>query len=166
MRQFSSLLVVIFMLSVAPAVGQTAADDATAAARELIVTMKGADTFKAALPSIIRALKPAIVDAGEATKRSPWQIQTELDAVDAGDMQRVKNDVEAWYQLYPITIASKLDRPGTAGGGSLLGGVSPRAVATGATTVNLHLPAGWRGNPLTEAHQQRRRAGRYYARIG
>jgi hypothetical protein len=62
MRQFSSMLAfVALLLSAAPALSQTPPDDSIAAARELIVTMQAADTFKAILPSIVKALKPAIV---------------------------------------------------------------------------------------------------------
>src|SRR5262245_27425985 len=61
MRKFSSMLAVVFVLSAAPAFGQTAPNDSMAAARELIGTMKAADTFKAIMPSIVQTLKPAIV---------------------------------------------------------------------------------------------------------
>jgi len=62
MRRFSSLLALVaLLLSAAPTLAQTPPADAVAAARELIVTMKAADTFKAILPSIVKALKPAIV---------------------------------------------------------------------------------------------------------
>jgi uncharacterized protein len=62
MRKFSSALALgVFILSAAPAPAQTPPADGIAAARELIVTMKAADTFKAVLPSIVKAMKPAIV---------------------------------------------------------------------------------------------------------
>jgi hypothetical protein len=62
MGKFSSMLAfVALLLSAAPALSQTPPVDAVAAARELIVTMKAADTFKAILPSIMKTLKPAIV---------------------------------------------------------------------------------------------------------
>ena len=113
------------------------------------------------------ALKQSIIDAGEAVGKSPWQIQTELDKVDDGDMQTVKNDVEAWYRLYPVTLASRLDRPGQGGGTAAGGGTGPRAVEVPTIGVlNMTLPAGWRGDPVRAAHVQRRRAGRYYARSG
>ena len=49
----------ILLMSAAPAPAQT--PDALAAAKELMVTMKSADQFKAILPSLMNVLKPAIV---------------------------------------------------------------------------------------------------------
>jgi uncharacterized protein len=60
MRKCSSMLALAaFLLSAAPALAQSS--DAMAAARDLMVTMRTADTFKAVMPAIIRNLKPAIV---------------------------------------------------------------------------------------------------------
>jgi uncharacterized protein len=53
--------VIVMLLFIAPVGAQSPNSDATAAARELIDTMKLADQFKAVLPTIIQHLKPAIV---------------------------------------------------------------------------------------------------------
>jgi hypothetical protein len=50
---------VLSLISVAPAPAQS--PDALAAAKQLMVTMRSADQFKAILPSLMRALKPAVV---------------------------------------------------------------------------------------------------------
>lgn len=55
---FAACLVVI-LISVAPAPAQS--PDALAAAKQLMTTMKSADQFKAILPALMRALKPAVV---------------------------------------------------------------------------------------------------------
>jgi uncharacterized protein len=49
----------VILMTAAPAPAQT--PDAVAAAKELMVTMKSADQFKAIMPSLMKALKPAIV---------------------------------------------------------------------------------------------------------
>jgi len=49
------------VVAAGPARSQSPAPDAMAAARELVVTMRSADQFKALLPIIIKNLKPAIV---------------------------------------------------------------------------------------------------------
>ena len=56
------LLFVVWMLllSVCAAPAQTASPDAMAAARSLVVTMRQADQYRALLPEILLALKPAL----------------------------------------------------------------------------------------------------------
>jgi hypothetical protein len=54
---FAACLVVI-LLSVTPAPAQS--PDAVAAAKQLMTTMKSADQFKAILPALLQALKPAV----------------------------------------------------------------------------------------------------------
>jgi uncharacterized protein len=54
-------LLAILLLSLTPVRAQSPASDAEAAARELIVTMKIDDQFKALLPMIMKTMKPAIV---------------------------------------------------------------------------------------------------------
>ena len=49
----------LIVISVAPAPAQS--PDAVAAAKQLMTTMKSADQFKAILPALMRALKPAVV---------------------------------------------------------------------------------------------------------
>ena len=62
-RQFiktMGLLAVVVFLS-GPALAQSPAADAEAAARELVTTIKLGDQFKALLPMIFKSIKPAIV---------------------------------------------------------------------------------------------------------
>jgi uncharacterized protein len=54
-------LLAILLFSLTPVRAQSPASDAEAAARELIVTMKIDDQFKALLPMIMKTMKPAIV---------------------------------------------------------------------------------------------------------
>jgi uncharacterized protein len=64
MRKCSCALALVLALSlsaVGAAVAQAPPADAMAAARELVVTMRTADQFKALMPVIVRNLKPAIV---------------------------------------------------------------------------------------------------------
>jgi uncharacterized protein len=49
----------VTLMAVAPAAAQT--PEAQEAAKELMVTMRSADQFKAIMPSLMQALKPAIV---------------------------------------------------------------------------------------------------------
>jgi hypothetical protein len=49
----------LMLVSVAPAPAQT--PEGIAAAKDLMATMKSADQFKAILPALMRALKPAVV---------------------------------------------------------------------------------------------------------
>jgi hypothetical protein len=75
MRKSSSMLVLAaFLFSATPALAQSPAPDAIAAARELIVTMQTADTFKAVMPAIIKNLKPAIV-------QDRPQVERDYDAI-------------------------------------------------------------------------------------
>lgn len=119
----------------------------------------------------VLALKQTIVDMGDDLKRTPLEIETVLNDVDQGNLQSVAQTVQQWYKDRPVQItaqivaASKADRPG-----QIFPGAGPTAVRadTGGSigTVNMVLPAGWRGDPLRQAHTARRRAGRYYSRIG
>ena len=55
---FAACLLLI-LISIAPAPAQS--PDAVAAAKQLMTTLKSADQFKAILPALMRALKPAVV---------------------------------------------------------------------------------------------------------
>jgi uncharacterized protein len=98
MRKFSSLLaLVVFMLSAAPILAQTPPADAVAAARELIVTMKAADTFKAIMPSIVAALKPAIVQNRPEVERDYDAIMPILIGGMSARLNEVIDQVAALY---------------------------------------------------------------------
>jgi hypothetical protein len=62
------------VLVAGPARPQSPPPDALTAARELIVTMRSADQFKAILPVIVRNLKPAIVQGRP-------EVERDLDAI-------------------------------------------------------------------------------------
>jgi len=111
----------------------------------------------------VLALKQSVIDMGEQFGRTPLEIKTELDAVDAGDLAKVARDVEAWYRLHPIMLASKLDRPGQINvGGSGGGGVGP-TMAAPSSVINVNMPAGSRGvDVLRQVSGQARRSGRRY----
>jgi hypothetical protein len=56
-----TLYLTVVLLAATPALSQTPPPDATAAARELLATMRFSDQFKAIMPVIVQNLKPAIV---------------------------------------------------------------------------------------------------------
>jgi len=62
MRKCSWTLIVCLtvLFAVTPVRAQTPSPDAMAAARELIVTMHAVDYFKATMPALMQAMKPAI----------------------------------------------------------------------------------------------------------
>jgi hypothetical protein len=62
-------LLAISLLSAAPAMPQTPPADAMAAAKELFVVMKMDDQYKAMMPMLIQALKPAIVQGRPQVER-------------------------------------------------------------------------------------------------
>ena len=121
-------------------------------------------------------LKQTVVDVGEALGKSPLQIQTELDKIEAGDYYAVKNTVQEWFRLNPVIIASKLDRPALTTGGLTGTGpgsgprsiVAPPPVVTPLTAVpqqivNVTMPRGSRGvDVLRQISGQARRSGRRY----
>jgi hypothetical protein len=69
------------LLSVYAAPAQTPSPDAMAAARSLVVTMRQADQYRALLPEILLALKPAssrcsTIRPGSTSRcRRPWSIR-------------------------------------------------------------------------------------------
>jgi hypothetical protein len=82
MRRFSWALaawLAVTLMFAAPASAQS--PDALAAAKDLMVTMKSADQFKSILPSLLQALKPAIVQNRPEVERDynalmPLMIET------------------------------------------------------------------------------------------
>jgi uncharacterized protein len=75
MRKHSWIMCLsVFLFAAAPALAQSPPPDGMAAARELLVTMQVADQFKAIMPSIVQAMKPAIV-------QNRPQIERDYDAI-------------------------------------------------------------------------------------
>jgi len=62
-------IVAAALLGAGPAASQPASPDATAAARELLTTMRMADQLKAILPLLMQQLKPAIVQGRPDVER-------------------------------------------------------------------------------------------------
>ena len=62
-------IVAAALLGAGPAASQPASPDATAAARELLTTMRMADQLKAILPLLMQQLKPAIVQGRPEVER-------------------------------------------------------------------------------------------------
>ena len=64
----------MFCLPAVAALAQSPSPDTAAAARELIVTMRTADQFKAILPMVVNGLKPAMV-------QNRPQVEKDYDAI-------------------------------------------------------------------------------------
>jgi len=73
-RIFGMLALVAALLTGGSAFAQSPSPEALAAAKELIVTMRAADQFKALLPIIVNGLKPAIV-------QNRPQVEKDYDAI-------------------------------------------------------------------------------------
>jgi uncharacterized protein len=70
MRKHSwTLCLAVLLLAASPAPAQSPPPDALAAARELLVTMRMADQFKAILPTIMQSMKPVIVQGRPEIER-------------------------------------------------------------------------------------------------
>ncbi len=102
MRNRSRLAAACVAVFVAgPARPQSPPPDALSAARELIMTMRTADQFKAILPVVIRNLKPAIVQSRPEVERDFDAIMPLLlDAMNA----RVSEIVDQITALYARTF--------------------------------------------------------------
>ena len=105
MRNHSRLAaacVAVFVLVAGPARPQSPPPDALTAARELIVTMRAADQFKAILPVVIRNLKPAIVQSRPEVERDFDAIMPiMLEAMNA----RVSEVIDQITALYARTFS-------------------------------------------------------------
>ena len=105
MRNHSRLAaacVAVFVLVAGPARPQSPPPDALTAARELIVTMRAADQFKAILPAVIRNLKPAIVQSRPEVERDFDAIMPiMLEAMNA----RVSEVIDQITALYARTFS-------------------------------------------------------------
>jgi uncharacterized protein len=70
MRKHSwTLCLALLLFAANPAPAQSPPPDALAAARELLVTMRMADQFKAILPTIMQSMKPVIVQGRPEIER-------------------------------------------------------------------------------------------------
>jgi hypothetical protein len=104
MRKHSWALVAgltVFLLGAGAALAQSPAPDAMTAARELVVTMRTAEQFKAIMPAVIQNLKPAIV-------QNRPEVARDLDAIMPllleGMSARVNEIVDEITALYARTF--------------------------------------------------------------
>jgi uncharacterized protein YdcH (DUF465 family) len=115
-------------------------------------------------------LKGDLLDVATYADLNPVQVRALMGQVDQGNIQGVLNLTQAQLDKAEnaVVIRSKLDRPGQiVAGGSGGGGAGPTIASASVPeigTLNMHLPAGWRGDPLRLAHAQRRRTGRLFSR--
>jgi hypothetical protein len=77
-RALRMLCLTVSLLATGPAVAQEPSQEALTAARELVVVIKAGDQFKAVLPAIVQALKPAVVQGRAAIERDFDAIMTVL----------------------------------------------------------------------------------------
>ena len=93
----------VFLLAAGPAFPQSPSPDAMAAARELVVTMQMADQFKAIMPTIVKGLKPAIV-------QNRPQVERDYDAIMPllleGMNARVSEVIDKIAALYARTFTA------------------------------------------------------------
>jgi hypothetical protein len=94
-RTVGALAVAIALI--VPARAETPSPDAVAAARDLIVTMRLTDQFKAILPTIMDALKPAIVQGRAEVERDYAALGP---ALTAGFQARMDELTDAMAMVY------------------------------------------------------------------
>jgi hypothetical protein len=85
----------ISLVSTAPAPAQTS--DAVAAAKDLMVTMHSADNFKVIMPSLMAALKPAIVQGRPEVERDFDQFVPTLLGELSSRLDEILDKVAAIY---------------------------------------------------------------------
>jgi len=56
-------------------------------------------------------LEQSVIQAGNTTKQTPFNIKSTVAMVEAGDLQGVRMQVALWYVQNPVSIASKLALP-------------------------------------------------------
>jgi hypothetical protein len=99
MRKYSWTLIVCLtvLFAAGPVRSQTPAPDAMAAARELIGTMHAVDYFKATMPVLMQAMKPAIVQNRPEVERDyDAMVPLLLDSMNA----RMNDVIEQVAVLY------------------------------------------------------------------
>lgn len=104
MRRMIAAIALLMLLATGPAPAQSPPPaDPLAAARELIVTMKATDQFKALFPIIMQNLKPAIVqNRPEVAKDFDAVLPLMLDAANA----RIGEMVDAMATVYANTFSA------------------------------------------------------------
>lgn len=120
----------------------------------------------------IADIKNQIIAVGETAGRSPIQVKTELDKVDQGDLFAVAADIQYWYKINPVLIATALQQPPrkfnpVPGQPSPDGERSAATATASSTVVNVNLPVGARGVDVQrQIVGHTRRAGRRYGSPG
>ena len=111
MRRMIAAAALFLLFAAGPAPAQTPPADALVAARELIVTMKATDQFKALFPLLMQNLKPAIVQNRPAVERDfDAVVPLMLEAANA----RIGEMVDAMAQVYANTFSAAEIRDMTA----------------------------------------------------
>ncbi len=111
MRRMIAAAALFLLFAAGPAPAQTPPADALVAARELIVTMKATDQFKALFPLLMQNLKPAIVQNRPAVERDfDAVVPLMLEAANA----RIGEMVDAMAQVYANTFRAAEIRDMTA----------------------------------------------------
>jgi hypothetical protein len=104
-------LLAIVLFSLTPVRAESPASDAEAAARELIVTMKLDEQFKALLPMIMKTIKPAIV-------QNRADVEREYDALVpvlmAGMQEHIGELSDAVVAVYASNFSAEELRAATA----------------------------------------------------
>lgn len=130
-------------------------------------TAKGADNAVAKQAEAARAmrdyqtqvnnLKQEIINLGNTAGMTDVQVETELQKIDAGDLNGVKADVEAWYRTHPVRVYSKLTATGDRSGSGIV--LPPEGLYSvpGTTITNNYLARSPSGRELAAASGRHRR---------
>ena len=99
-----AIVLAVWLIAVAfgfqPAASQTASPEATAAARELVETMRAADQFKTIMPLLMRQLKPMITQGRPEIERDFDSILPQIMAAAEGRMNEFVGGVAALYATH------------------------------------------------------------------
>jgi hypothetical protein len=99
-RAFVMAALVAALLSGGTAFAQSPSPESVAAAKELIVTMRSAEQFKALLPVIMRGLKPAIVQNRPQVEKDYDEIMPILIVAMAARVDELIEQIAGLYAKY------------------------------------------------------------------
>jgi chromosome segregation ATPase len=110
-------------------------------------------------------LKSDYLTVAEELGRSPMEIQTDLDKIDAGEIAEVLYATQSEINRRPpVELKTRLGLPVNFGDERFYRAGAPTATAA---TVNVYqtIPRGFRGDVLAEARRQAARSGRLYRAV-
>jgi hypothetical protein len=121
----------------------------------------------------IRSIEDTIIEVGEMAGKTPIEVQTVLDQIDAGDLFSVLNTAQSWANEHKVQVqfevaadAKQKIRNAFAGFGinvPITGTTSGKSVGTASSqTINVHLPRVRHGDTARAQAQSVRRNGRRY----